>query len=65
MPLDDPSSILPLFDGDSSSHNKTLWERIFGPGRFTRMILLTLLITAEQLSSYPTRENKSLILLLC
>ena len=30
-----------------------------------RMILLTCLIADKQLSLYPTRENKSFILLLC
>ena len=42
--------------------NKTLLERIFGRGRTTRMILLTCVIAAKQLSSYPTRENKSFTL---
>ena len=42
--------------------NKTLWERIFGRGRITRTILLTCVIAAKQLSSYPTRENKSFTL---
>ena len=45
--------------------NKTLWERIFGRGCTTRIILLTCLISAKQLSWYPTRENKSFTLLLC
>ena len=44
---------------------KTLWERIFGRGCIGRMILLTCLIAAKQLSPYPTRENKSFSLLLC
>ena len=39
--------------------NKTLWERLFGHGRTTGMILWTCLIAAKQLSSYLTREDKS------
>ena len=38
---------------------------MFGRGSITCMILLTWLIAAKQLSSYPTRENKSFMLLLC
>ena len=55
------------FGKAASSHSghKTLWERIFGRGCITRMILLTCLIAAKQQSSYSTRENKSFILLLC
>ena len=45
--------------------NKTLWERIFGRGRTTRMILWTCLIAAKQLSSYLTREDKSFAVFVC
>ena len=45
--------------------NKRLWESIFGRGRTMRMMLWTSLIAAKQLSSYLTREDKSLILLVC
>ena len=45
--------------------NKTLWERLFGHGRTTGMILWTCLIAAKQLSSYLTREDKSFTPLVC
>ena len=45
-----------------NNRNNTLCERIFGRGRTTRTILITCVIAAKQLSSYPTRENKSFTL---
>ena len=38
---------------------------LFGRGCTKPMILVTCLISAKRLSSYPTRENKSFTLLLC
>ena len=58
-------TICDFFTAQFENSNKTLWERIFGRGCNMRMILLTCLIAAKQLSSYPTRENKSFTLLLC
>ena len=45
--------------------NKTLWERIFGCLRTMGTILLTCLTAAKQLSSYLTREDKSITPLVC
>ena len=48
-----------------SKWNKTLWERLFGRGRTTGMILWTCLIAAKELSSYLTREDQSFTPLVC
>ena len=45
--------------------NKTLWERIFGRCGTTGTILWTCLTAVKQLSSYLTREDKSVTPLVC
>ena len=55
-------TICDFFTAQFENSNKTLWERIFGRGCNMRMIRLTCLIAAKQLSSYPTGENKSFTL---
>ena len=47
------------------SVNKTLWERIFGRGRTTGMILWTCLFAAKELSSYLTIQTRQILYSTC